>query len=67
MDTLPIGRGRKSGAHLYPHSVNFPARLTSFSRNDTLGANLFADVLMVAFTVELGIGQNRSNGAAWNS
>ena len=64
MYALPIAFGRESGAHLRAHSVNLPARLASFSRNDTLRANLFADVPVVAFTVELGIGHNGSNRAA---
>ena len=66
MYALPIALGRESRAHLRTHSVNLPARLASFSRNDTLRTNLLADVPVVAFAVELGIGQNGSNGAAWN-
>ena len=67
MHALPIALGRESRAHLRAHAMNLPARLASFSGNDTLRANPFADVPVVAFAVELGIGQNRSNGVAWTT
>ncbi len=51
MDALPIARGGKSRAHLRTHSGNLPTRLTSFSRNDALCANLLADVQVVASAV----------------
>src|SRR5882724_11650578 len=66
MHALPIALSRKRRAHLRTHSVNLPARLASFSWNDTLCPNLLADVPVVAFAVELGIGYNCSNGAACN-
>src|SRR5882724_2767449 len=61
MHALPVALGRKSRAHLRTHSVKLPTRLTPFRRNDTLCAELLGDVPVVAFTVELGIGQNGSN------
>src|SRR5438876_5179469 len=66
MHALAIVLGGKSGAHLRTHPVKFPARLTSLSRNDTLCANLLADVPVVALAVKLGIGHNGSNAVAWN-
>ena len=67
VDALPIARGGKSRPHLRTHSMNLPARLASFSRNDALCAKLLADVPVVAFAVEFGIRQNGSDGAAWNN
>src|SRR5947199_10577895 len=64
MHALAIALGGKSGAHLRTHPVKFPARLTSLSRNDTLCANLLADVPVVALAVKLGIGQNGYNAVA---
>src|SRR5207247_7725672 len=58
--------GWESYAHLRTHPVKFPARLTSLSRNDTLCANLLADVPVVALAVKLGIGHNGSNAVACN-
>src|SRR5439155_11925843 len=66
MHALAIALSGKRRAHLRTHSVNFPLRLTSFSRNDTLCANVFTDVSVVAFAVELGIGHNGSNAVACN-
>src|SRR6267154_3664042 len=66
MHALAIALGGESGAHLRTHPVKFPARLTSLSRNDTLCANLLADVPVVALAVKLGIGHNGSNAVAWN-
>src|SRR6266481_6755269 len=66
MHALAIALGWESYAHLRTHPMKFPARLTSLSRNDTLCANLLADVPVVALAVKLGIGHNGSNGVAWN-
>src|SRR5947207_14016249 len=66
MHALAIALGGKSGAHLRTHPVKFPARLTSLSRNDTLCANLLADVPVVALAVKLGIGHNGSDAVACN-
>src|SRR6058998_3129538 len=66
MHALAITLGWESYAHLRTHPVKFPARLTSLSRNDTLCANLLADVPVVALAVKLGIGHNGSNAVAWN-
>src|SRR6266496_1960906 len=64
MDALSIALGGESGTHLSTHSAKLPTWLTSLGRNNTLGSNLLADVLVVAFTVKLGIGQNAFNGIA---
>src|SRR5881392_1471833 len=66
MHALAIALGGESGTHLRTHPVKFPARLSSLSRNDTLCANLLADVPVVALAVKLGIGHNGSNAVAWN-
>src|SRR6266581_9440064 len=66
MHALAITLGWESYAHLRTHPVKFPARLTSLSRNDTLCANLLADVPVVALAVKLRIGHNGSNAVAWN-
>ena len=66
VNALPIALSGKSGAHLRTHSVQLPVGLASFSRNDALRANLLADVPMVAFAVELGIGHNGSDATACN-
>ena len=55
MHALPIRLGGESRIHLCAHSMNLPARLASFSWNDTLRANLLADVLVVAFAVDSAI------------
>src|SRR5436305_14029782 len=66
MHALAIALGGKSGAHLRTHPVKFPARLTSLSRNDTLCANLLADLPVVALAVKLGIGHIGSDAVACN-
>src|SRR5438094_7605262 len=66
VNALPIALGGKSGAHLRTHSMQLPVGLASFSRDDALRANLLADVPMVAFAVELGIGHNGSDATACN-
>src|SRR5438046_9753963 len=66
MHALAIALGGESYAHLRTHPVKFPARLASLSRNDTLCANLLADVPVVALAVKLGIGHNGCNAVACN-
>src|SRR5207302_8923184 len=66
MHALAIALGGESGAHLRTHPVKFPARLTSLSLNDTLCANLLADVPVVALAVKLGIGHNGSAAVTCN-
>src|SRR5438105_13578614 len=61
MHPLAIGFGWKSRPHLSSHSVELPLRPCAFSWNDTLCTALLADVPMIAFTIKLGIGQDRGD------
>jgi hypothetical protein len=57
LDALAIKLCGKVAAHLCSHSSKFPARFASLSGDKALGAELVADVLMVALAIELRIGQ----------
>ena len=48
-------------AHLGPPSSKFPVYLTSLRWDNAKGTELFANVLMVALTIELRIGQHHPN------
>src|SRR4029077_7191889 len=56
MHAFSVALGWKSGTHLRTHATQFPARLAAFSRNDALCADLLADVPVIAFGIELGLG-----------
>jgi hypothetical protein len=49
-------------AHLGSYPVNVPRRPAPLGRHDALGRQDLTDRLMVALTVELGIGQYQGNG-----
>ena len=61
LDALSIKLCGKVAPHLCSHSSKFPARLASLSRDNALGTELLADVLMVALAIELRIGQHQSD------
>jgi len=49
--------------HLCTHAMGLPALLAGFSGDDAAGMEMFADMGMVEFAVELGIGQDETDGA----
>ena len=59
---LAVALGRESISHLRSHAVDLPADMAAFRRKDAISAQLLANEGMVAFTVELGIGQNQGDG-----
>ena len=56
MYSMSIGLRWKSGPHLRTDSGQFPSGFASFGWNNTFGPDLLADMAMIAFAVELGIG-----------
>jgi hypothetical protein len=51
----------KIGTHLRPYAMGLPSRLAA-SGGDAAGMEMFANMRMVEFAVELGIGQDQSDG-----
>ena len=61
LDALAIKLCGKVAPHLCSHSSKFPTRFASLRRDNALGTELLADVLMVALAIELRIGQYQSD------
>ena len=47
--------------HFTPYAFDLPSALPAFGRNHTHGSNRFANMTMIALTIEFSIGQDQSN------
>src|SRR5258708_38232272 len=59
--SAPVEPSRKCSPHLGAHSMNTPGFLSALGGDHALRPELFPDVGVIPFAVELGVGQDQPN------